>query len=127
MGLLFDGPPEDPAAILVHLEARLGDIAESLSEIAAGIHMLGANQARAMKSEPPAFTAEDFGFDLLIPNPDQAEADRQARIAAGEEEVCAFCGCSDTSACPGGCYWVEPGLCSQCKGKQKAEAPDAEL
>jgi hypothetical protein len=102
MGLLFDGPPSDPAAILFHLETRLGDIAESLAEIAAGIHMLGANQARAMKSEPPAFSAEDFGFDLLIPNADQAESDRQAHIAASEKEVCRVCGCSDPQDCPAG-------------------------
>ncbi len=68
MGLLFDGPPADPTAILAYLEPRLCDIAESLSEIAAGIHMLGANQARAMRQEPPAYDAEDFGPDNMIPN-----------------------------------------------------------
>lgn len=114
MGLLFDGPRADPVDALISIDQRLGDIAESLSEIAAGLHMMGANQARAMKSEPPAFSAEDFGFDMLIPNPDQAESDRQARIAAGVEEVCRMCGCSDTMACRGGCTWVEPGLCSKC-------------
>jgi hypothetical protein len=118
MGLLFDIPPSDPAALLLHLEQRLGDIAESLSEIATGIHMMGANQARAMQGQPPAFSAEDFGFDLLIPNPDQVEADREARIAAGEEDVCRVCGCSDTKACPSGCTWIEPGLCSSCSGKE---------
>lgn len=92
----------------------LGDIAESLSEIAAGIHMKGANHARAMEGQPAAYTAEDFGFDLLIPKPDQAEADRQARIVAGEEEVCRICGCSDTKACREGCTWAGPGLCSSC-------------
>ena len=28
--------------------------------------------------------------------------------------TCRVCGCSDLNACPEGCYWVEPGLCSQC-------------
>jgi hypothetical protein len=33
-------------------------------------------------------------------------------------DSCRICGCTDTQACPGGCYWVEPNLCSAC-----AEAP----
>lgn len=28
--------------------------------------------------------------------------------------TCRACGCSDDMACEGGCYWVEPGLCSSC-------------
>ena len=31
---------------------------------------------------------------------------------------CLVCGCSDERACPGGCMWVEPGLCSACVGKE---------
>ena len=30
--------------------------------------------------------------------------------------VCRGCGCTDDRACPGGCWWVEPDLCSSCKG-----------
>lgn len=28
--------------------------------------------------------------------------------------VCKKCGCTNERACPGGCYWVEPDLCSAC-------------
>ena len=28
---------------------------------------------------------------------------------------CRVCGCTDNCACPGGCYWVEKDLCSNCK------------
>jgi hypothetical protein len=28
--------------------------------------------------------------------------------------TCRVCGCTDDYGCPGGCYWVEPDLCSQC-------------
>lgn len=31
------------------------------------------------------------------------------------EGVCKTCGCTDSRACPGGCYWVGVGLCSRCK------------
>ena len=29
-------------------------------------------------------------------------------------EVCRGCGCTDTDACEGGCWWVARGLCSSC-------------
>lgn len=28
--------------------------------------------------------------------------------------ICRGCGCTDDNACPDGCFWVEPDLCSQC-------------
>lgn len=28
--------------------------------------------------------------------------------------ACRGCGCTDDHACPGGCFWVEPDLCSAC-------------
>lgn len=30
---------------------------------------------------------------------------------------CLFCGCTDDHACPGGCSWVEPNVCSRCKDR----------
>jgi hypothetical protein len=37
------------------------------------------------------------------------------------DRKCRVCGCSWFNACPGGCSWVEPDLCSQCvpKGAKK--------
>lgn len=48
---------------------------------------------------------------------DIEEEDRQARIAAGIEMACRICGCSDSAACPGGCIWYAPNLCSRCVKK----------
>lgn len=31
--------------------------------------------------------------------------------------TCRICGCDDMHACKGGCFWVEPNLCSQCQMK----------
>lgn len=45
---------------------------------------------------------------------DYADITRQARIAAGEEHACLVCGCSESRACPGGCVWATPTLCSRC-------------
>ena len=33
------------------------------------------------------------------------------------EAVCRVCGCTQYNACDGGCYWVEPDLCSKCVGE----------
>lgn len=30
---------------------------------------------------------------------------------------CSVCGCTEVSACPRGCSWVGPNLCSRCVGK----------
>lgn len=38
---------------------------------------------------------------------------RQA-IRAAMKGTCRVCGCTQAQACPGGCYWVEPDLCSTC-------------
>lgn len=29
-------------------------------------------------------------------------------------QACRSCGCTNFSACPGGCWWVEDDLCSSC-------------
>lgn len=53
----------------------------------------------------------------------QVQIDSQALVsgkvlrkkkAPQKEQVCHICGCSDLMACPGGCAWVEPDLCSSC-------------
>jgi hypothetical protein len=28
--------------------------------------------------------------------------------------ICRVCGCTDTHACRGGCWWAAPGVCNQC-------------
>lgn len=30
------------------------------------------------------------------------------------EGQCRVCGCTNDRACPGGCVWAEPDLCSRC-------------
>ena len=46
------------------------------------------------------------------------EGDQVRSYEAIEDEVvqrrCRLCGCTDRQACPGGCCWVEPDLCSRC-------------
>lgn len=35
-------------------------------------------------------------------------------LELGAPMECAVCGCTDEEACPGGCIWAAPGLCSRC-------------
>jgi hypothetical protein len=37
-------------------------------------------------------------------------------------EHCRVCGCSNLSACAGGCWWVEDDLCSSCVPMSDDEA-----
>ncbi len=39
-------------------------------------------------------------------------ADRGIKL--GDETPCRECGCSDSLACPQGCGWAQPDLCSVC-------------
>lgn len=36
--------------------------------------------------------------------------------------TCRVCGCTDDHACPGGCYWVKPDLCSRCAEEMELDA-----
>ena len=45
----------------------------------------------------------------IIENPDSFDLP-----ADKDEQRCRVCGCTDSNACPEGCYWVEDDLCSRC-------------
>jgi hypothetical protein len=40
-------------------------------------------------------------------------------------EICRGCGCSNFSACPGGCWWAEDDLCSSCAIAVDVETGDS--
>lgn len=44
---------------------------------------------------------------------------------ARKSGVCRGCGCTDDHACPGGCCWIEPDLCSACADRTRAESDAA--
>lgn len=41
-----------------------------------------------------------------------------------EIPACRVCGCTNDRACEGGCWWVEPDLCSTCKQAMPDTPPD---
>ncbi len=43
-------------------------------------------------------------------------------MSGHQQMTCRVCGCTDLHACPGGCFWVEPGLCSECNPATKGLA-----
>jgi hypothetical protein len=36
------------------------------------------------------------------------------------EGVCRVCGCTNERACPDGCVWAEPNLCSRCARRRRS-------
>lgn len=42
------------------------------------------------------------------------------------EPVCRVCGCTQNNACPGGCSWIEPDLCSACADGRKEKNMNAD-
>lgn len=65
--------------------------------------------------------ARDFYLDAenpeligLMQERARREFARQRRIAAGREQACASCGCSESRACSGGCVWASKAVCSRC-------------
>jgi ParB/RepB/Spo0J family partition protein len=50
-------------------------------------------------------------------------AAKKAKAKKGAPETaCRRCGCTDSMACPGGCSWAEPDLCSTCKARETVPA-----
>jgi len=67
--------------------------------------------------------ASEFAADPLYDDLGVEETQRQARIAAGVEHTCVVCGCSESRACPGGCVWAKPNLCSRCASAAREAFP----
>ncbi|EPB2977556.1 hypothetical protein ACRE39_002726 [Enterococcus faecalis] len=44
----------------------------------------------------------------------QKEQEELNEIFDPDDSRCRVCGCTQFNACPGGCYWIEEDLCSQC-------------
>lgn len=58
-----------------------------------------------------------YKLDFLLKGTELIVADPKGST----EWKCSVCGCTDDHACPGGCYWVEPGLCSRCIKQRKSK------
>ena len=36
------------------------------------------------------------------------------RCSRCDQKICYICGCTESAACPGGCFWTRENICSQC-------------
>lgn len=54
---------------------------------------------------------------VFVPATPEEAQDLMAKTA-GNIRKCRVCGCDDFHACPDGCSWVEPDLCSACAAKE---------
>lgn len=53
-------------------------------------------------------------FDIVEVQAGTAGARAECGCAPRGGAHCRKCGCTDLQACAGGCWWVEPDLCSSC-------------
>lgn len=53
--------------------------------------------------------------------PEDIEKMAEYHCGDDDEVACRVCGCTDSHACDGGCYWVEDDLCSACADPEEIE------
>ena len=132
------------AFLLQHLEANPGDAEKVLAEgkTVKGSLSFMRDEAKKKQSGNVAVLTPQEGFDIVLkyygitgaqasftpaaapvkPAPkvdfdvslDDLLADTPDK---GGEQACRVCGCTHYTPCDGGCYWVEPDLCSSCAGE----------
>jgi hypothetical protein len=71
----------------------------------------------------PVLTIEDVADRLAAAAATAGWASVDAAAHASRANVgmaCRVCGCTEDAACPGGCLWAAPGLCSQCAARGAA-------
>jgi hypothetical protein len=64
-----------------------------------------------------------------MPRKSLRTATKLAQRREGAERTCRVCGCTNQRACPGGCYWTEADLCSECtpRGQSAFELAVSEI
>ncbi len=65
-----------------------------------------------VRADGKMFACWDCGDVFEAKAGDDLEAMVREHACAEDERVCRICGCTERHACPGGCAWVEPDLCS---------------
>jgi hypothetical protein len=93
---LTGGDIAGPGAKLVHTAGEVEDILARASD--AWLH-----HDDGIAPEPASVLALAFPGVTVTGAPADAAA-----------QSCRQCGCTDLRACPGGCSWAEPGLCTTC-------------
>lgn len=74
-------------------------------------------EALEKKFERPFPTWEELTNEARSPYFKRAEQAFRIITDMMDGDTCRVCGCTDDAACPGGCSWAEPGLCSNCVDK----------
>lgn len=75
------------------------------------INLDGSNDDCVSAAEGDAVKAQAQVLVATMPALMRAKRTFDKRVVAG---ACRLCGCTDDRACPGGCYWVFPNVCSAC-------------
>lgn len=69
-----------------------------------------------LEGEREEFFEDEFEFETAAERieDDRREREMQALLEAGVIHQCRVCGCTELSACEGGCIWATEDLCSRC-------------
>lgn len=96
-----------------------GASSEEMIEFARRLYAEEPEQALEKLFERPFPTWEQLTDEARVLYLQRAEQAFRIIISmmAEQEQTCRVCGCTDDNACPGGCSWAEPGLCSACVDK----------
>ena len=108
--LSVSGPVDElEAGFLEAVLAYRPDVAKLESNLAQAQQSMEAKKpgkAKADNKPEPKPVAPQASFLTMDSDPDKPK--------------CRKCGCTEEKACPGGCTWVEPDLCSACAGPDTA-------
>lgn len=108
----------DPAVAWQHLDPK----AQSEIGVAAIVLILGAiGSGEGIRPFQAFDTANMEGLCALetatrdhLPEAFAGDMPRRLDLVSIGVQSCRECGCTDNHACPGGCSWEEPDLCSSC-------------
>jgi hypothetical protein len=76
-------------------------------------------RAERRRPAPPPLTLEEACARLEAAAAQAPTVRVDGKFVFTEHGVCRECGCTDERACPGGCIWVEPNLCSRCVPRKR--------
>jgi hypothetical protein len=110
--------PKDQAAIGA---AALGLVAaEHVYDCASGLGLDPRLIRIADAAMQAADTALQEAFGAAIDKGELVTAEGLPKIPAVLGDVCRYCACSQNDACPGGCGWAKPDVCTECVGREPA-------
>jgi len=113
-----EGRAATRAEVVASIESGLPALLElAVDQGADAVEALYAMLVDAYQYLPVDDPPEAVAADVTLEDTTRHLASAQARPSPDSSPMaCRVCGCTDDQACPGGCAWAAPSLCSRCAG-----------